>query len=98
MGIGITGQLLPSFNSLVEEFTLWSIRTPLDIGKRRFIRSNHTSTRTGLYRHIAEGHTPFHRKIAYRGSTKLDDMSCSHTCAKLADNSESEIFCRDAGG
>ena len=66
MSIGITGQLLPGFNRLVEELALWSIRTPLDVGKRRLIGSNHASTRTGLNRHIAEGHTPFHRKITYR--------------------------------
>ena len=61
--------------------------------ERRLIRSDHARAGTGLDRHIADRHTPFHRQGADRGPAVLEDIALTAAGADAGDDGQDDVLC-----
>ena len=95
MGTRITCQLSPRGYGLLKKFSLRSVGTSLDIGKSGLVGGNHTRASTCLNRHVTEGHTSFHREIAYCRAAELDDVTCANGRAKFGNDGKGQVFGRN---
>ena len=93
-GVRVGRQLLPGCYRLLEQRALGRKRTVLDIGKRLFIRRNHTGPRAALNGHIAQRHAAFHGQRPDGRTRVFDDMPGSAGRSDFADNGQDNILGR----
>jgi len=96
-GTFIGEQRLPIFNCLLVLTRFRGVRTAFDILKRGLVRRDQTSAGAAFDGHVADGHTTFHRQIADRFATILDDIAGTATSAGLANHRHGDVFGGHAG-
>src|SRR3984957_8524099 len=63
-------------------------------GKGRLIRRDHAGAAATLDRHVADGHTAFHRERFDRGARVLHDVAGHATDAQLAQRAQDQVLSR----
>src|SRR3984957_633616 len=85
-------KLAPAPKRPVPFFAFRRVGPPSQIGESGLIRRDHSCTRAGLDRHVADGETPLHRQTGDRRARIFDHMPCRASRADPADNGENDIF------
>src|SRR3984957_7776478 len=85
-------KLAPARKRPVPFFAFRRVGPPSQIGESGLIRRDHSCTRAGLDRHVADGETPLHRQTGDRRARIFDHMPCRASRTDTADNGENDIF------
>src|SRR6266436_73830 len=77
---------------MFKQLSRGSIWPSFDVGEGGLVRGDHAGACTGLNGHIAEGHAPFHRKVAHRRAGELDDVAGANASAQSANDGEGKVL------
>ena len=94
---GIRLQLRPGVRCAREQVPLRSHRPALQIVDRLLVGCHHAGPGATLYRHVTEGHAPFHAEGADCLTRVFDPMTAATVGSDLADDGKDEILGRTIG-
>jgi hypothetical protein len=89
---------LPEAHSHVPGCTRRRLRPALEISEGYLVRRHHAGPRATLDAHVADRHAAFHAERPDRIAAVLDDVAGTASGARLADDRERDVLCRDARG